>query len=366
MFTDTYEPQINGVVTSIKIFTKYLRKDGHDVHIFCPNSPNFKHRDKFVHTFKSMKFVRYPEYRIALPYYLPMFRKKFDIVHIHTPASVGLIGLLFAKYHKIPIIGHFHTIVPEYGHYITERAKKITKSTLWNYSSLFYNRCNCVIAPSNYIKKMLERYMKVKIVVIPTPIEFKRPKDKRKLRKKYEKKYNLSEKDKILLHVGRITKEKNITSIIHAIKKIHNENVKLIISSDGPYRDELEKKVRGMKNVIFTGYLSDDELDDMYSLSDVFVFASKTETQALVLLEAVSHGLPVVILDTPVLSEFVLENGVGLVANKNDFSKKIIMALNTRDLKTNVMKMKNEIQKKYNPERCTKELVDVYNSIIGA
>lgn len=366
MFTDTYEPQKNGVVTSIKIFTKYLRKMGHEVHIFCPESPGFRQSSN-VHTFKSMRFVKYPEYRIGVPHYLPILKKRFDIVHVHTPASLGLFGILFANYHKIPTIGHFHTLLPEYTHYITKRAKNLTKRSMWNFLSLFYNRCDCVIAPSNHIKKLLEKRIKSKVYVIPTPIEFKNKfKNKAKLRKKYKRKYNLFEKDKILLHVGRITKEKNITSIIHALKKIRSKNIKLIISSDGPYKEELEKKVRNMKNIIFTGYLSDDKLDDIYSLSDGFVFASKTETQGIVLLEAVNNRLPIVALDAPVISDFIAENKIGLVAmSTDDFARKISELLKNKELRKNLMKNRDKVVAEYGPRRCD-ELVNLYLSLSKA
>jgi glycosyltransferase involved in cell wall biosynthesis len=244
-----------------------------------------------------------------------------------------------------------------------EEIRRLTKMGMWKYLSLFYNRCDCIVAPSDDIKNKLENhYMKRKIVVTPTPYENKKIRvgNKPSIRKKY----GFDRDDKILLHVGRLTKEKNIMFIIKSLKKLlEKENVKLLIASDGPYKHALEEEVRKLsleKAVIFTGYLSEKELKEIYRLSDAFIFASSTETQALVLLDAVINGLPIIALDAPVVSDFILENGVGLISDKKDFSKITLRILEEKGLSTRFEKNKKNVIKKFNADARTQDLIKLY------
>ena len=365
MFTDTYHPQFNGVVTSIDFFANELRKN-HEVHIFAPESPNYKNKDKFVHTFKSIEFKRYPGYRIGLPVALLKYNfKDFDVIHIHTPATMGLAGMVIGNDNKIPIVGTFHTLIPEYTDYIIETKimRMVTTRALWKFVKHFYNFCNAVISPSSATKLELQKHGVIKkIYVIPTGINLNKQAKKimNKSKIALRKKYNIPKNEKIIIHVGRITKEKNIELILRAVSEI---DVKLIITSDGPYKNKIKKLTEELnieKKVIFTGFLPSEKLYEYYKLSDAFVMASKTETQGIVLLEATLFGLPIVTIDAPVTGDFVKENKVGIVSSEENFSKSI----------KKILKRKNKIDskkilKKYNPEKTTKDLIEVYKSVIN-
>src|SRR3989344_443243 len=372
MFTDSYRPQINGMVTSVEAFTKYLRKKGHDVHIFAPHVPGYMDKDRHVHRFRSFAFRSYREYRIGMPYKFltdPRLKKlDFDVVHVHSPFSMGVAGITYASYHKIPVVGTFHTMFPDYAHYFMNeklyRIKRIYdmfKRGAWKYLSWFYNNCDIVISPSDYTKKMMRKnYIAKKIIVIPTGIETKKStKKKKSLRKKYK----FKKTDKIILHVGRITKEKNILFILDSVKKIieKDEKIKMIIASDGPFADETKKYTKSIgisKNVFFTGYVSREKLQELYLISDVFVMASATETQVIVLLEAAINGLPCVVLDAPVITDFVIKYEIGIVAKNNNFAQKLEKAIFDGYRFSN-----RKIMNEYSIEKCAQKLIDVYESL---
>jgi len=353
-FTDTYEPQINGVVTSINIYRKYIEKLGNKVYVFCPRS-KFRHR-KNVFTFSSIDFPQYPGYRIALPYQIKNV-KKFDIFHVHTPFSVGLMGLVAAKFYGKPVVGTFHTMIPEFTDYLinTQRFKKFLKSIAWRYSSWFYNMCDAVIAPSPEIKTLLQKHgIKRRIEVVPTGIEKPRKLKKSILRKKC----GFSGKEKILLHVGRISREKNIGFIINALRN-KPKNWVLIIASDGPYKFHLEKMVSrlGMDGVIFTGFISGKKLNELYYLADALLVASKSETQSIVLAEAVSRGLPAVALSSPVTANFIRKNSAGIATNSEDFFDAI----------KNTLSGNKRVQMKgYMIEETTNSIIEIYKSLIAS
>jgi 1,2-diacylglycerol 3-alpha-glucosyltransferase len=368
IFTDSYKPQVNGVVSSIEMFTKELRSRGHDVHIFAPDAPGAR-KEKNVHRIKSVEFMNYPEYRIGLPFRL-LFKQdmnRFDVVHIESPFSVGVTGLGLSKFHGIPTVSTFHTMYPDYSHYLirpvvltkTKGFKEVFDMFSWKYMRWFFNKTKVVIAPSNETKKVLEKKGIKHVVVIPTgTTKRKEHRSKAVIRKKH----NFGN-EKIILHVGRITREKNMEFIIHALERLLRTDTKLIITSDGPHREKLEKlvKEKGLrKNVIFTGYLSENELNEYYSLADVFVMASRTETQGLVLLEAAKNNLPAVVLNAPVISDFIKENKTGIVTTKNRFAADVKSLLENDTARSNIIKYCQTAAEKYSMENCTDQLLRVY------
>jgi len=373
-FTDSYEPQINGMVTSIKLYSKYLRKKDHEIIIFAPAVSGYKDKESFVQRFRSVELPSYREYRIAIPYKTLLKPKlinlECDVVNIHSPFSLGVLGLGIAKKNKIPIVGTFHTLFPEYIHYLYgsdlvkyKRISSFLKKSSWKYLAWFYNRCDAVISPSEEIAEAMRKNgIRKEIVVIPTGIEIQNRKNsKNSLRKKH----GFASKN-IILHVGRVTKEKNIEFIINSLKSMLNNQTILIITSDGPYKNYLKnlcKKHGIQENVIFTGYLSKETLADYYKMADVFVMASKTETQGIVLFEAMMYGVPVVVLDSPITGSFVKRHRIGIVASKNNFCASVkTMVKANKKRKEYILAGKKSI-KKYDIRKSTKDLIELYERL---
>lgn len=370
MFTDTYTPQVNGVVTSIQAFKSELERSGHTVLIWAPSARRAP-KESNVNRIRAFEFAPYPEYRISVPG--PRIVDEFDragasIVHIHTPISVGAVGLGLARHFGLRAVGTFHTLLPEYMHYIVKGGglrgllMRPARSFAWKWCLWFYNHCDAVIAPSATTARLLkEKGVTKPIVVIPTGISVSKPVGRRAALA-FRKKHEL--RGKLLLHVGRVTREKNIEAIIDALAE--TPNATLVITSDGPHRAELRKYVRRKRvqaRVRFLGYLPKAELAAAYAAADLFVCASQSETQGIVLLEAAAAGLPVVALDAPVVSDFVRENRAGILAKKEDFSRKIADALGDPQLRRRVRARAQSIAKRYDIARCTRELVKLYEGL---
>jgi len=371
VFTDTYTPQINGVVTSVQAFRAELERLGHDVHIFAPAARGARSENN-VHRIRSFTFSPYPEYRVSVPTkgLIDEFEKiNVDIIHVQTPVSAGTAGVGMAKHFGLPVVGTFHTLLPEYMHYLVKgRIQRFlmapARSFAWKWCSWFYNRCDAVIAPSDAIAKILkDNGVSRPIRVIPTGISPMKRVGKKSVQV-FRKKYRLS--GKTILHVGRVTREKNIEAIIDAVEKL--PDVMLAVASDGPHRAQLEAYVE-RKNftdrVRFLGYLSESELRTAYAAADLFACASQSETQGIVLLEAAIAGLPIVALDALVVGDFVRENKAGIVADTNNFSYSIGRALDDKGLKRQVRMRAKSVARKYNIERCTKDLISTYEFAIA-
>ena len=173
----------------------------------------------------------------------------------------------------------------------------------------------------------------------------------------------------MLLHVARLSPEKNIPLILKMMKLIEKErdDVWLYITSDGPERMKLENMASkmGLRHVVFTGFLSRRMLNNYYAGADVFVFASETETQGMVLMEAAVNGLPVVVANEPVISDFVRRYG-GLVAGSTPESmkEKVLKLLDDSRLWNAISKGYDSVRRDYSIKKCVDDMVKVYNLVI--
>ncbi len=303
IFTDSYKPYTSGVVTSINTFKEELGRLGHKVYIFAPNYPNYEEEERHVYRYYSLPAPTNPDYSLAIPVYPGMrnllSRLELDVIHVHSPFTMGRVGLHYAKRYGLPLLFTYHTLYDEYVHYVPV-AQDLARDVTIKYSSYFCNQCNHIIAPSAEVANRLRYYrVKTPVTIIPTGVPLHRFEqgDPGWLRQHY----NIPTQNKILLFVGRLTKEKNLEFLIDAfarIKASHPETT-LVLTAQGPLEDDLKKQVVNLglsleKDIVFTGALPFDTLVNVYFSADLFVFSSVTETQGLVLIEAMAAGLPVV------------------------------------------------------------------------
>jgi len=340
-FTDTYWPQINGVSENIDTLKHELEKVGHTVYIVAPKSPGYKDENARVFRLSGVRIVKNPEQRMIIP--IPqkdlraLFRHKFDLVHIHTLGTAGFLGLEVAQLKDIPSVVTYHTLLNRYSHYFM-KGKIIRPKVAEIGSKIFCNLADLIIAPTKRVKEELLSYgVKKDVLVIPGGIDLDRFK---KTEPGFLRKIlGLSQDKKIILYLGRLGKEKNIDFIIKSLKDILNdkEDVYLAIVGDGPERENLEKLAQDYgieKKVLFTGFISRKNVPKVYSDSDIFVFASTTETQGLTVPEAMAVGLPVVVMKDPAFEEVVIDGKTGLVsdAKEADFATKVLILLEDENI----------------------------------
>ena len=306
IFTDTYSPQVNGVVSSILTLEKELRKQGHNVYVFTISHPEAKENSNFVYRTASLPFIFLKDHRVGIMYSNKLVRKikrlKLDIILSQTEFSLGIFAKLVAKKLSVPIVHTYHTMYEEYMHYIS-KGIQFSPKIARKYSKSFCNGVDGVVAPTIKTEKLLKSYgVKTEIRVIPTGIDFS-PLDKNNYSKdeinNLKQVFGIPLDAPVILFVGRIAKEKSIDVIIEAmvLLKQKRPDTKLVIVGDGPLRLELEEMAArlGIKDeVIFTGMQPWSSIGKIYQLGDVFVSASITETQGLTFAEAMAASLPVV------------------------------------------------------------------------
>ncbi|MFW5953463.1 MAG: glycosyltransferase [Candidatus Natronoplasma sp.] len=343
MVTDTWLPTMDGVVNSIIRFREGLEELGHEIYVFAPGEKNkVSERDDHVFLFKSKTFSPYPDYRMAL---YPtgrtqklLIEKDIDVIHNHAVGFMALRAMIASKSLELPCVFNFHTWITDALHYSPVNLHSgLLKRLLWIYLRYLLRRSDAVIAPSNQTLKELKEEcqdMHHSAVVAPgiDRSRYNREVDGDKIRKKW----GLEDKT-LLLHVGRISKEKNLDLIIQSLPHIREEkpNVRLFIVGDGPAKSYFETLVaeKGLDDVVtFTGFVPEEELPEYYGAADAFLFASTFETLGLVMLEALATGTPVVGLDHGVIPEIVDHgtNGLLFEHDPKDCAEKTLQTLRTQ------------------------------------
>lgn len=371
--TDTFLPEVNGVVTSIDAHTRLLASRGHKILIICPKYGDYQDdppKGITIRRYSSFSFATNKATRIALPSIMSVARqlRRFgpDLVHIHTPLSIGVVGLLAAKSLRLPNVQTYHTYIPDFMQYVElsrllgiddlqervinsivmervfesgswqrmvrsraiveERADEVLDTLLgiseqvatdrpeftarfaWRFTRMLYNRADQVFTPSATLKRELMRHG------VTSPVDHVSNGIDLSL---------MAVKDSYagtgrILHAGRLGKEKNVDVLIKAFARIAESQpaVSLDIAGDGPAREGLEKLATQLglgTQVRFLGFVDRISLARMYKEYDCFATASTIETQGIVLLEAMAAGLPVVGVRALAIPEIVRSGRDGIV-----------------------------------------------------
>lgn len=316
MFSDSYHPYVSGVVRSIELLTRELRALGHTPVIFAPSYPGFPDEEG-VFRYPSVPAPTYDTFRLAVPFSVRVSREvrsiQPQIIHVHSPFLLGLAGAHWARLLKVPLVLTYHTLYKQYVHYfpfLPQAVRAVTSS----YLNWFCNRCDCIVAPSEGVRRMLEADGLTRpVAVIPTGVEVadRLPVDPAWFRQRI----GLGPEPRALLFVGRLGREKNLPFLLRSLKRLNVSSdvpYHLVIVGGGPEEESLKSFVKGLgveNDVTFAGRWPHQDVLRAYAGADVFVFASQTETQGLVVLEAMNSGLPVVaVRGTGV--EDVVEDGV--------------------------------------------------------
>lgn len=337
MISDTYLPQINGVATSIYLSKKYLEMRGHEVFIVAPVKPEGEEKILLV---PGIPFLLEKQHKVVFANHIKIIEfaleNKIEIIHSHDPMALGMRALKVQKDLKLPHVHTYHTLLTEYRHYVPPPFTP-DRRTVEEFSKWFCNKVNIVIAPTEEIKQELISYgVQRPIEVVPTgidTIEFSQPP-----RKDIRKEYGIPHDSILLMYAGRLAKEKNLEFLSKVVSRYmhENSNVWFLIVGDGPERKALESFFEDeglIGRTIFTGYIPHKEMRDYYKAADLFVFASLTETQGLVVLESLASGTPVVAIAYKGIAN-VLVNGEGAITtgiNEEEFYHAIRIALERRE-----------------------------------
>lgn len=337
MFTNNYKPYIGGVPVSIEHLSDALREQGHQVWVFAPS---YKDQEEEPYV------VRYPSFPVSVvgapvPNILTkLFERKvkelgIDVIHVHHPAIVGNVALMLKRKLHIPVVFTYHTRYEEYLHYIAG-LKKIEDCTgmIDKYLRYFCRKCDLLIAPTPGICAYLqEKEMDMPVAVLPTGIpmdSFLPEKEKaERMRKEY-----IGSADYLFCTVSRLAKEKNLyfqlegLVCLKRLLKKSGKSFRHLMIGDGPEREKFENRIRELgldREVILVGNVPNTAIKNYQAASDLFLFTSKSETQGIVLLEAMAASNPVIAVTASGVCDVVKNGENGYMTSEDSFrwAKKI-------------------------------------------
>ncbi len=386
IFTDAYPPQVNGVSTVVEAQTRAISSDS--IIIFAPS---FGLR-RSTAQLGNITIERYPsvpwitDKQVDVPILLKsqveevLIKHGCELVHIHSPGVLGIVGLNLAKKLKLPTVATYHTLFTEcvpyqppfnyISHLLGEpklgeidNRQGLLRKLIWELSREIYNQCNVVIANSDTIKKLLvSNGHSSQIEVISNGVDTKIFKATNKLHNRFK-----------ILHVGRLSNEKNVGTIIRAFKIVHDKvpHARLEIVGGGPVERKLHSLASQLDlngSIDFKGFIKHDQLPGFFQTAGLFATASIMETFGMVVLEALACGTPVVAVNSPGIKDLVtIESGIlGTKVDDQDIAQNILQTFSWSDAKYNQMSRDCvQLASRHDITKVGHQLTKLYSNLIS-
>ncbi|WP_200884036.1 glycosyltransferase [Methylophilus sp. Q8] len=383
MISDVYFPRVNGVSTSIRTFAESLREQGHVVHLIAPQYPvqpgqPLSADEAWITRIDARKIVFDPEdylmkWSALMTYINSLHPGDYDLVHIHTPFIAHYAGLKIGKRLQVPVVETYHTFFEDYmHHYLPWVPRQWAVRIAQSVSRKQCQQVDTVVSPSAQMREVLQQYgVTTPITVIPTGLDASRfiPGDGAAFREKY----GIPAQRPLLMFVGRVAYEKNIQFLLEMLSLVIQDHpeVLLVITGEGPAEAMLKKMARDnglQSHVMFLGYLDRAVgLNAAYQAADIFVFASKSETQGLVLLEAMAQSTPVVAIAELGTASILRQEQGALIAKDDElhFAEQVQTLLIDHQLRERVGKQgKRYVEQVWSSDAQANKLLECYERLM--
>jgi 1,2-diacylglycerol 3-alpha-glucosyltransferase len=375
-FTNFYLPVVNGVARSVQSFRDAFTAMGHNVFVFAQED-DYEDTEPFI--------FRYPSLRLPLPMDIPTAlpvssfvdqlipKLKLDIIHTHHPILLGQTAAAKARDYNLPLVFTFHTQYQEYTHYFPfpqEQVQEFIKSRVIHWLREFMRKCQHIVIPSESMRSVLvnEYGLIDRFTVIPTGIDvtpFKKA-DGTAIRSQW----NWPD-DRVIISAGRLAEEKNWVTLLRAFalaQKVQ-PNIRLILLGDGPQAEALRQLTEELEiadRVTFVGKVPFHEMPNYLKAADMFAFASVTETQGLVTLEAMAAGLPVAAVDGAGTKDILEDGKQGFLTQNDpqDLANGIVKLIENPSLMSKFKTAALRTSRTYDNMRLARKMLKVYEQAI--
>ena len=378
MFTNTYLPHVGGVARSVAAFTEDLRQMGNDVLVIAPEYSDSERQSNneynvlrvpAIQNFNGSDF----SVRIPLPFIIDDAIDNFkpEVIHSHHPYLLGDAALRAARRRKLPLVFTHHTLYEKYTHYVSNNSDAMKRFAM-SLSTEYANMCAGVIAPSLSIARLIKkRGVMTPVVEIPTGVDVGFFSEGQ--RGQFREEFQIPRDAFVIGHLGRLAPEKNLIFLARVISDAieYLPNSRFLVVGKGPTEREIIhtfQKKGFSDRLSMAGKQTGHRLCDAYHAMDLFVFASKSETQGMVLIEAMAAGLPVIAIDAPGSREVVsnTENGILLPkdASERMFSETVRDAILDSDkiLRWREFALKTALR--FDRKKCAEKLYRLYQTVI--
>lgn len=379
IFTNNYLPNPYGVSGSIESFRKEFEKRGHKVYVFAPQTKGYVDENPNIYRYPSLdlkfKNIRFP---LAVPFSRKMDRVleklDIDIIHSQHPNLLGWAARKWATKKKIPLIFTWHTLYDQYAHFAPPFVpKKFAKWWTIHNAVKYANGADQIIVPTPSVKRIIKEWgvKNDKVVSIPTGVEegmYQNPN-----RSIYRDRFSVADDEIAIVTVSRLTSEKNVRFLFEAVCPIlkKHEKIKFLVNGSGHEQEALNdivKKNGVFEKVFFEPSVSKQDIKDFYAAGDIFVYASKSETQGMVISEALYSGLPVVAVAATGIKDMVTNQVDGILVKENisAFEHAVMRLFEDRALRDRYsVNAKKIAREKYTSAACGKRMLETYRSVIN-
>jgi 1,2-diacylglycerol 3-alpha-glucosyltransferase len=376
VFTECYHPMRNGVVVSISSFTRMLQEMGHEVTIFTARHPDQNGEDSNnIIRFPSITFPIKVKYPIPIPLATREARERlrggrFDVIHTHAPMMLGHFAMAYRLRSHLPLVFTYHTMIEDYTHYVP-LPQGWSRRRAIDLSRIYCNASDHVIAPTPAVEKRLRQYrVNSPISVIPTGIDIDiidhvQPGN-------FREQYNIPQDVPLLAYAGRIAKEKNIPRLLSSFREIVKKepDTHMLLIGGGPYDTEVQKYITENNldsRVKMTGFVPREQLIAGLKEADLFVFASVTETQGLVIGEAMACNLPTVAVTADATMDLIDNGCEGLLTSDNDgeIADAAIELIRNKNKAAEMGVAARARVETISARKCTERLIDIYHRVIS-
>jgi 1,2-diacylglycerol 3-alpha-glucosyltransferase len=373
LLIDVYKPHVSGITNFVGQHKKALETQGHKVFVFTLGNLDYEDEE--------LRIIRSPAIPLSDTGYYLNFSfsrtsrnkcKTMDVLHANHPFITGRIAVRYGKRYGIPVVYTNHTRYDLYAHhYLPLLPDALTQTFLETYLPSFTIQCDLVIAPSKGLHDVLRSYgVTSHIEIVPNGIDLEPFQNPRTRHTRAE--LGLPESSKVMIYVGRIAPEKNLTFLLRAFTVVNQELPKtyLLLVGDGPeidnLRDQAQKSGIGEK-VIFTGCVEYEDVAGYLSMADAFVTASVTEVHPLSVIEAMAVGLPVLGIESPGVGDTVVDEVNGFLTKHDlaEFSLKMFRLMSENDLRARLAKKALEDSEQYSILNTSKRILGFYEELVA-
>jgi glycosyltransferase involved in cell wall biosynthesis len=376
MMADLYKPYISGVTTYIVSYKRYFESQGHTVFVFTFGDENYQDDEPHVVRSPSLPLaLRYGDKDITIGVRYSKEARRFlesmQVVHVQHPFLSGQLALRYCRPHHIPVVFTNHTRYDLYAQaMVPQLPDGIGRAFLEAYIPPFCRACNLVIAPAAGVRGVLQGFgVNTPIEVIPNGVDLT---PYNGVRRGFPREtLGFSGEDIILIYVGRLGPEKNLSFLLRAFAGAAKayDNIRLLLVGDGPERENLEDRVRymGIANLVrFTGLVPHAQIPEYFGMADIFVTSSVSEVHPLSVIEAMAAGLPVLGIDSPGVSDIV-EDGITGFLSSNDlasYTAKMVRMVVDNGLREKMIDEGKKVVGYYTIERTGDIVLEHYQRLI--
>jgi len=374
LFSECYSPIVNGVVVAVSTLRRELLRLGHQVYLFAPAYPRYRDTEPYLFRFPSISLPTDPRYPLGIPFFFPpsLFHllREFapEVVHTHSLFAMGRAAAHAARRLKVPLIFTYHTLLEAYSHYIP-LPQPLVRFLAREVSRGFAEKADFVIAPGPAALQTLRSYgVKAPIEVIPTGADLSLAEES--FSSAIRSRWGIPEGVPVVAFAGRIAKEKNLELLLEALAVVISRipDAHLLLIGGGPWEPQILRLAGHLglaERVHISGFLPRREVFHAFCHAQVFAFPSLTDTQGIVVVEAMACGLPTVAVQSGAVADLLRHEEEGLVVEPKPapFAEALYSLLENPRLREHMGQQARQRAQEFSAANCARRVVELYRQV---